>query len=111
MTRWTGLAAAALVAAIVIPGTAARAAGDVRKGLAYAEKICAECHAVKAGVMRSPKAGATPFDTVMRVPGMTPLALMVFFQSPHPTMPNLIVEAQDREDLIAYMLSLKPATP
>jgi hypothetical protein len=31
----------------------------------------------------------------------------VWLQTPHPTMPNLIVDAQDREDVIAYILSLQ----
>lgn len=105
-----GLAALASAAALLLSATAHAQTGDVKKGQAYAEKVCAECHAVKPGDTKSPRAGATPFETAMRVPGMTPLALNVFFQSPHPTMPNLIVAGQDREDLIAYMLSIKNTT-
>lgn len=110
MRLWTFCLVMAAATTAVAATASAQSRGDVKKGLAYAEKVCAECHAVRAGETRSPKVDATPFDTAMRVPGMTPLALNVFFQSPHPTMPNLIVEGQNRDDLIAYMLSLKGAT-
>jgi len=107
---WTFCLVIAAATAAAATTASAQSRGDVKKGLAYAEKVCAECHAVRAGETNSPKADATPFDTAMRVPGMTPLALNVFFQSPHPTMPNLIVTGQNRDNLIAYMLSLKGAT-
>lgn len=106
--RSTILTAALLV--LAAGNAEAQGAGDAKKGQAYAEKVCAECHAVKPGDTRSPRQGATPFEIVMRVPGMTAMALNVFFQTPHPTMPNLVVEGQDREDLIAYMLSFKAST-
>ena len=38
---------------------------------------------------------------------MTRLALQVFLQSPHPTMPDLIVGAEDADNVIANILSLK----
>ena len=38
---------------------------------------------------------------------MTSLALKVFLQSPYPSMPNLMVEGEDAENAIGYILSLK----
>ena len=35
------------------------------------------------------------------------MALTVWFQSPHSNMPNLILEPSDRDDVIAYILSLR----
>jgi hypothetical protein len=40
-------------------------------------------------------------------PGMSEMALQVWFQSPHPSMPNLLIKAQESDDLVAYILSLK----
>jgi hypothetical protein len=35
------------------------------------------------------------------------MALNVFFQTPHRAMPNLILEADQKNDVIAYIMSLK----
>jgi hypothetical protein len=32
---------------------------------------------------------------------------MVWFQSPHPNMPNLILDPRDRDDVIAHIVSLR----
>lgn len=82
-------------------------AGDVRKGYEFAEGICARCHAIEAGQKRSPVKAATPFEVFVKTPGVNRLALLVFLQTPHPTMPNLIVAGEDADNVIAYLLSLK----
>ena len=33
---------------------------------------------------------------------------MLFLQTPHATMPDLVLSPSDRSDLIAYILSLRP---
>jgi hypothetical protein len=38
---------------------------------------------------------------------MSITALTVWSRSTHPTMPNLIIEQNDMDDLIGYILSLK----
>jgi hypothetical protein len=38
---------------------------------------------------------------------MTRRALVVWLQSSHPNMPNIMLEAQDRDDVVAYIMSLK----
>ena len=43
---------------------------------------------------------------VARTPGMTEMALPVWLQSPHPTMPNLLLSDPQKDDSIAYLLSL-----
>jgi hypothetical protein len=44
---------------------------------------------------------------VASTPGMTAMALNVFFQTPHRAMPNLILESDQKNDIIAYIMSLK----
>jgi hypothetical protein len=38
---------------------------------------------------------------------MTDLALRVWFRSPHPSMPNLILSENQGDDVIAHIQSLK----
>ena len=40
---------------------------------------------------------------------MTAMALNVWLTTSHPTMPNLIVEQRDKENLIAYFAALRAA--
>jgi len=81
--------------------------GDARAGAVYAEGVCAECHGVKKGQRVSPHERAPAFEVVANSRGMTQMALRVWFQSPHPSMPNLMLTEKQSDDMIAYILSLK----
>ena len=79
---------------------------DAAAGEAYAEKVCAPCHAIhRTGL--SPEPTAPPFRTVAATPGMTETALRVWLSTSHPTMPNIVVEPQDMDNVIAYISTLK----
>src|SRR5262245_15602078 len=84
---------------------AAQDLGDVRAGLAYANQVCAECHAVRVDQTVSPNSRAPRFEAVANTRGMSETALRVWFQSPHPSMPNLVLNKRDSDDVIAYILS------
>jgi mono/diheme cytochrome c family protein len=100
-----------LVIAVSIAATAqivhAQQLGDVKAGLEYADAVCAECHAVKKGERVSPHERAPAFELVANARGMSEMALRVWFQSPHPSMPNLMLKEKTSDDLIAYIMSLK----
>ena len=81
--------------------------GEASAGYDYASQICSGCHAVQRGIVASPNEKAPPFEAVANTPGMTETALRVWFQTPHPTMPNLRMTARQKDDVIAYILSLK----
>lgn len=81
--------------------------GDPARGQAYAEAVCASCHAVANGQVNSPNPDAPAFETVANMPGMTSIALNVWLHTSHPTMPNLLVEAERIDDLSAYLETLK----
>jgi mono/diheme cytochrome c family protein len=91
---------------LAVSGAAAQDA-DIQAGAAYAAEICAACHAVGAEDLNSPLPEATPFQTVADTPGMTEMALAVWLQSSHPTMPNIVLEQDDMRNVIAYIRSLK----
>ena len=104
--RKTGLIAGLAMAAAP-HFAAAQPTGDAKAGLAVANGICAECHAVHRDEAASPHGRAPTFEAVANTRGMTELALRVWFQTPHPSMPNLRLEEKQADDVIAYILSLK----
>ncbi len=92
----------------LMPGIAAAVElGDPKLGLAYARKHCAECHRVERRGAVSPSAIVPSFESIANKLGMTARALNVWMQSPHPTMPNLIIPIQERDNLISYIMSLR----
>ena len=50
---------------------------------------------------------APTFQSVADTPGMTELALSVWLQSSHPTMPNIILSQDDLRNVVAYIRSLE----
>jgi len=100
------LPAVALAAvAAVSPGRAQE--GDPRMGLAVAQDLCASCHAIYRAAGTSPNVKAPAFETIAAVPGMTAIALGVALRTSHNEMPNIILDREQRENVIAYILSLQ----
>ena len=87
--------------------THAQGAGDRQRGLQFATRVCAECHALLPGDTVSPRRESPPFAAIANSPGMTGMALAIFFQTPHKSMPDLIIAREDRDNVIAYILSLQ----
>jgi len=85
--------------------------GDPKVGRTFALDHCSECHAVNENEMLSPNAGAPSFTSVANTSGMTGLALSAWLDTSHPTMPNLVISKRDRDDVIAYIISLKRTAP
>jgi mono/diheme cytochrome c family protein len=82
--------------------------GNVQDGLAYARAHCGECHGVEATAQDfSPNVDAPDFSVVANTPGMTERALGVWLQTSHPSMPNFIIPPEQRDNVIAYIMSLK----
>lgn len=81
--------------------------GDARAGQMFAQLACAECHAVNAKQTVSPKPRLATFETIANTPGVTAIALTAWLQTSHKGMPNIIIPLRDRDNLIAYILSLK----
>jgi mono/diheme cytochrome c family protein len=93
---------------VLATATAAAAADDLSRsqaGHVYAETYCSKCHGIGAGP--SPLSQAPRFKDVAEQPGVTAMSLQAFLQSSHPTMPNIILEPEDMQNVIAYILSLK----
>jgi mono/diheme cytochrome c family protein len=83
------------------------ASADQSGGRVLAEQRCSQCHGVKSGE-KSPNAAAPSFTDVADEPSLTEYTLRVFLQTPHPTMPNLIIKPDEMDDIVSYIVSLKP---
>jgi len=98
---------AALAAAVPATG---EEIGDPVMGARLAQDICVECHAVDPDDTVSLNFAAPPFQEIANRPEITPLALSVWFRSPHPNMPNFVLSPDENQNVIAYIMSLrKPA--
>ena len=80
---------------------------NAEAGATHAEQVCAACHAVLPNEEFSPLPQAPTFQSVADTPGMTDLALTVWLQTSHPTMPNIVLAQDDLRNVVAYIRSLK----
>jgi len=101
--------ALALLSVCALPAASAQI-GDAGRGKAYARETCASCHEVEPGIPTPPFAKAPSFSSVAATPGMTSMALNVWFTTSHPSMPNLIIPQKQKEDLMAYFSALRAAS-
>ncbi len=103
--------AAAVANGLAMVGAASAAfgqdAGDARKGMAYAQQACAQCHGIAQEDVASPLIGLATFRMIANTPGMTGTAIAAWLQTPHNSMPNLIIPPADRDNVIAYILTLR----
>lgn len=86
---------------------AAQSIGDPSSGLTLSRQLCADCHAIEPGSDHSPKSKALTFEVIANTPGMTAIALSAWLHSSHSTMPLVQLDGRTREDIAAYILSLK----
>jgi hypothetical protein len=80
--------------------------GDPKAGARLAREVCAACHVVAEDQMIDPGVGPW-FVDIAQHPGTTVLSLRAFLQTPHATMPNLMLTPQETDDIISYILTLK----
>jgi mono/diheme cytochrome c family protein len=105
--KWMMFPAAVVICGAVTSVGHAQSAGRPQQGLTMAQRVCAECHAVQKDDLRSPNADAPPFARLATTPGMTTIALTAALRTSHRTMPNIVLQADEAADVIAYILSLK----
>jgi mono/diheme cytochrome c family protein len=82
--------------------------GNAKAGREYAIDHCASCHAIYGSDTESVNPNAAPFAEIAVTPGMNARALTVWLGSVHNEMPDFIIEKNDMENVIAYILSLAP---
>ena len=86
------------------PVSAQSPRGNVESGRRYAINWCSGCHSVgpkTVGIF------AADFAEVAKLPSTTALSLKVFLRTSHHSMPNFILQPEEANDIVAYILSLK----
>jgi len=97
-----------LMLSVLIPAPVmSQQIGDAEKGKQYALEFCTGCHAVDPAQPLSPLPKAPRFEDVANTPGMTAITLTAWFQTSHPTMPNIVMTDAQMRNVIQYILSLK----
>ena len=102
----TGVCAAAILAVVTASASSALAQ-DPDAGRKLAADWCSVCHTID----RTPEGAAKrapSFARLAATSAMTPLALRVFLQTPHDRMPNIRLTAEQIDDVVAYIDSLRP---
>lgn len=109
MTHLGHLIGSIAIIGILSTASPACAQDDANAGLMLARRLCSECHAVERGPARSPNPASPPFETIANVPGMTAMAFSAALQSPHRSMPNVMLDSNQLRSIVAYVLSLRQA--
>jgi mono/diheme cytochrome c family protein len=98
----------AIASLLLLPATVrAQELGNAGLGKAYADRVCADCHDVDANGEISPNPDAPSFQSVADTAGMSARALVVWLQTSHPTMPDLILKPDEIDNVVAYIMSLR----
>ena len=89
----------AVVIALAMPAGhgAGQEIGQSSRGLALAQRLCAECHAVQKEYSQSLNANAPRFQAIASIPGMTATALSAALNTSHRAMPNIMLAADERQ--------------
>jgi mono/diheme cytochrome c family protein len=82
-------------------------AADLVAGESLAEKWCAQCHTVR-GNRPSLNPAAPTFSELAAEPSITEYSLRALLRSPHETMPQIKLTPDEMDDIVGYILSLKP---
>jgi mono/diheme cytochrome c family protein len=93
---------------LLLASAATAQAQDPQEGAKWAVNVCGECHAVARNQPHSPNVRAPSFVELANAPGMTTAALTVALTTPHAGMPMFVLTSEQRQDIIAYILSLRP---
>ena len=97
------IAGSAFLIAVAASSALGQGLGNRDAGERLATLYCAQCH----GDVDT-QDGAPPFETIANTPWLTADALNLFLQTPHAANDDVVANAEDRNDLIAYILSLRP---
>ncbi len=89
------------------PALAQELPGDPAAGRVLAEELCSACHAIpgQGPILEAPS--APPFQALAADPAVTGLTLHAYLRTLHPPMPNFVLDEEQLNDVIAYILSLK----
>jgi mono/diheme cytochrome c family protein len=83
------------------------AAQDPAAGRVLAEHWCMACHVIEREPPGTPDAVVPSFPAIVRTPSTTAESLDRYLSSGHTRMPDFKLTRDERDRLIAYILSLR----
>lgn len=110
------IALAAALAALAVGAAQAQDAGSIAAGRRVALEVCSTCHLVSPDQPFPPMLNqhVPSFAEIANRPGTSPKSLQSFIASTHwdenripMTMPNMMLTADQRRDVVRYILSLR----
>jgi mono/diheme cytochrome c family protein len=81
--------------------------GPIAAGRSIAQTWCVNCHVVTA-TQTTGSDQAPTWPGIASRPGITAETLRSFLEKPHGKMPDFKLSGQDIDNVVAYILSLKP---
>lgn len=97
----------AVAAALIVFATAGEAKAAASRGEILSQQWCAQCHGVRPN-QSSADQNAPSFSAIAAEPSATEYSLRIFLRVPHPTMPNFVIKPDDIDEIVDYIMSMKP---
>ena len=107
MNKRTAIHVSLAVALSIMLASAASRSADLVAGELLADKWCAQCHGVRADRL-GPNLAAPTFPELAAEPSITEYSLRALLRAPHETMPQITLTPDEMEDIVGYVMSLKP---
>ena len=86
------------------PLAAQNSRSSVAAGRSLAIQWCTGCHAVEP---KTVGLFAADFAEIAQLPSTTALSLKVFLRTSHRNMPNFVLQPDEANDIVAYIMSLR----
>ena len=97
-------ALATLTILLTLPISTAAQQGSPGEGRRLAQEQCSECHAIERGQAAITEA---PSFSAVAASEHNARSIRIFLQTPHVTMPLIVLTDTEREDVAAYIMSLR----
>ena len=107
MNKRAAIRVSLAVALSIMLAPAASRSADLVAGELLAEKWCVQCHGVRADRL-GPNLAAPTFPELAAELSITEYSLRALLRAPHETMPQITFTPDEMEDVVGYILSLKP---
>ena len=88
---------------------AQRMPGNVNSGHELAKTWCVGCHLIEAHETTA-RDVVPSFSAIAAMKSTTELSLQAFLQTPHDHMPDWRLSRQQIDDVVAYIMSLRPTS-
>jgi mono/diheme cytochrome c family protein len=83
--------------------------GDPVAGHAFVRENCSDCHEVERTLTELSAFYGPAFVDIAASSGLTATRLRAFLRTPHVEMPDFILTDREIDDIVSYILTLKPS--